>query len=109
MFALRNLTLVYYFCFCIFMPLYFIADGVFMKTRVANLLLQALVYSFFPVEFICFFIIARFKCPHCGENALAKKREGVIRFSENRGNYFSFRCVNCGAPLGASSQSGGKK
>ena len=47
MFALRNLTLVYYFCFCIFMPLYFIADGAFMKTRVANLLFQALVYSFF--------------------------------------------------------------
>ena len=109
MFALRNLTLVYFFCFFVCVLLNFITDGAFMTTRTGALLFQALSVSFIYVGFLCTFIFIRFKCPHCGENALVTKHKGIFHHFESRGNYFAFRCVNCGAPLGASSKSGGKK
>ena len=85
MFALRNLTLVYFFCFFVCMLLNFITDGAFMTTRTGALLFQVLGYSFMWAVLFGIFIFIRFKCPH------------------------AFRCMNCGAPLGSSSKSGGKK
>lgn len=109
MFALRNLTLVYFLCFFVCILLNFITDGAFMTTRTGALLFQALSYSFFLVGLLGTFIFIHFKCPHCGENALVKKHKGIFHLFGSRGNYFAFRCMNCGAPLGASSKSGGKK
>ena len=80
-----------------------------MTTRTGALLFQALSVSFIYVGFLCTFIFIRFKCPHCGENALVTKHKGIFHLFGRRRNYFAFRCMNCGAPLGASSKSGGKK
>lgn len=109
MFALRNLTLVYFLCFFVCVLLNFITDGAFMTTRTGALLFQALSYSFICVGFLCTFIFIRFKCPHCGKRALETEGEDLSHLFGRRRNYFAFRCVNCGAPLGASSKSGGKK
>lgn len=110
MFALRNLTLVYFFCFFVYVLLNFITDGAFVTTRTGALLFQALIVSFICVGFLCNFIFIFFKCPHCGKRALETEGEGLLsRLFGRRRNYFAFRCVNCGAPLGASSKSGGKK
>ena len=109
MFALRNLTLVYFFCFFVCILLNFITDGAFMTTRTGALLFQVLKVWFIFVGFVCSFILISFKCTQFGKRAVETEGKDLFHLFVRRRNYSAFRCMNCGAPLGASSQSGGKK